>query len=187
MPPTTAHTLTRLKGYVTLRTVPGGAFMPDASAIVANLQQLRIIGAAQRLYIVQERDANNARWEFSQTPGDPGLAMIPAETYPGRAQFSINLQRVDLYTKNMFEAFGFATVNIADQFKPIVMVVEQPVPEDTAGAPLVVNGEVFKRRTYVIPGCWFNNMQIQYDITESDLKFVQETEMIVQNVISQSP
>jgi len=183
----TAHTLTRLKGYVTLRTVPGGAFMPDASSIVANLQSLRIIGAAQRLYINMERDTNSARWEFSQTPSDPGLAMIPAETYPGRSQFSLTLQRVDLYTKNMLEAFGFNTVNIADQFKPIVMVVEQPVPEDSDGSPLVVNGDVFKRRTYVIPGCWFNKMQIEYDITESDLKHVQETEMIVQNVISQSP
>ena len=180
-----SHTLTRLKGFVTLRTVPGGAFLPDTAAIVANINNLKIIGAAQRLYINQERDANNARWEFSSNPGDPGLAMTPAETYPGRSSFSVTLQRVDLYTTNMMEAFGFASVTITDQFKPIVLVVEQPVPEDPDGDPLVANGQEFKRRTYIIPGCWFNGMPVQWDIGESDLKHLVEVEMIVQNVKSE--
>lgn len=176
-----SHTRTRLKGFVTLRTVPGGAFMPDAASIVQNLNSLSIVGAAQRLYINQERDSNNQRWEFQP---DPTATMTPAETYPGKSKFSLTLHRTELYDSNLPEAFGVDSAIITEQFKPLVLVVEQPVPEDPDGNPLVVDGTAFKRRTYIIPGCWFNNLPIQYEINESDLKFVAEVEMICQNVIS---
>jgi len=173
------HTRTRLKGFVTLRTVPGGVFQPNA----ANLPALTIVGAAQYLMIDQERDTNNLRREF-----DPNLLGKPAETYPGLARFNIELKRVDLYDTTLYEAFGIAGNNIVDQFKPIVIVAEQPVPVDAQGNPLTVNdgtggSKAMKARTYIIPGCWFNRLPVEFNIDDADQKFVAEVALIAQDVV----
>jgi len=173
------HTRTRLKGFVTLRTFPGGAFIEDPSTIAANLTNAVTVGSARSLTINQERDTNNMRREF----GAP-FTGEPAETYPGLPKYSATLERVDLYDKNLLEAFGIDDVNIVAQFKPLILVVEQPVPTDINGNPLTVNGIAMKPRTYILPGAWFNSMPIEYDIDDADQKFVAEVEMIVRTVLS---
>jgi hypothetical protein len=172
-------TRTRLKGYITLRTQAGGINLADVAVPLPPLNQLIIIGAAQQLTINQPRDTNNFRREF-----DPQQEGKPAETYPGLPHYTVTLHRVDLYDKNMIESFGFKGVNIVKQFKPIILVVEQPVPVDDAGNPLSVNGDEFKQRSYIIPGCWFNDMPIGWDIADADQKYVVEVEMVVRDIIS---
>jgi len=174
-----AHTRTRLKGNVTLRTFPGGAFIEDQATIVQNLANAVIVGSCRGLTINQERETNNFRREF----GAP-FTGEPAETYPGLPKYSATLERVDLYDKNLLEAFGIDDVNIVAQYKPLILVVEQPVPEDLQGNPLTVNGSPMKRRTYILPGAWFGSMPIEFDIDDSDQKFVPEVEMIVRTVYS---
>lgn len=193
MPPV-AHTRTRLRGYVTLRTYPGGKFMPEPSGAdlitLRNEGGLLLIGAASQLDIVQARDSNQARWEFKVDPGD---AMIPAETYPGKvAPVELTLQRTDLYDTNLIEAFGIKTgYMLAKQYKPLILFVEQPAPENDDGTPITVKTESgkeipFKSRTLIIDGCWFNNLPMQYQIDETDLKYVAEVTMIGRKVFEQT-
>lgn len=177
-----AHTRTRLKGQITLRTIPGGVFLANSADIAGNLAATQLIGSASELDITQERETNNYRREFSPETIESGG--VPAETYPGLPHFSCTLRRVDLYEANMLEAFGFNDVNIAAQFKPLIIVVEQPVPESAPGVPLTIPGGRMKRRTYVLDGCWFNNMPIEFNINDADQKQLVEVEMIVRNVFA---
>jgi hypothetical protein len=146
----------------------------------AALDNLVVIGAAQQLVINQERETNNLRREFN-----PAYSGRPSETYPGLPTYTVTLQRVDLYDANLLEAFGINGVNIVDQFKPIVIVAEQPVPvEDDGITPLKIAGNEFKQRSYIIPGCWLGSLPIEYNIDDADQKFVVEVEMIARDVIS---
>jgi len=174
------HTRTLLKGNISLRTVAGGAFMADAATIAANLSTLPIVGAAQKFAIEQDRESNNFRREF-----DPTLQGTPAETYPGLPKFHITLERVNLYDINILEVFGFTGVNIVDQYVPIVVVASQVVPVDANGNALTVAGKPMKARSYIIPGCWFDELPMEFDITDDDQKMVQSIGMICQTVYSQ--
>lgn len=184
-----AFTRNRLKNTVTLRTLPGGAFTPDAASTLAELQRvgpqgLLLVGACQRLYIIEERDGNQHRWEFNS---DAVRAMSPAETYPGKVRFTAELHRTDLYDANLMEAFGFPSANLAEQLKAILLVIESPVPLGEDGQPLVIEDATgkhqFKPRTYIIPGCWFDGIQIHYDSTDTDLKHVVEARMTTMGLI----
>lgn len=174
-----ALTRTRLKGGVTLRTQRGGTGLADIESPLA-LNDLIIVGAASQLVIHQDRETNNFRREFN-----PEYEGRPSETYPGLPIYKVTLHRVDLYDSNLLEAFGFTGVNIVTQYKPITIVADQPVPVDDAGNPLVAPGGVaFKTRSYIIPGCWINGLQIEYNIDDADQKQVVEIEMVVRDVIS---
>jgi hypothetical protein len=81
----------------------------------------------------------------------------------------------------MLEAFGFNDVNIASQYAPFVVVIAQPVPTKPDGTPLPVPARM-KRRTYVLDGCWFNNMPLDFNIMDADQKFVQEAEITFRNI-----
>lgn len=173
------HTRTRLKGFVTLKAQRGGVELADIAVGDLNLDDLVVIGAAQQLVISQERDTNNFRREFN-----PAYDGKPSETYPGLPTYTITLQRVDLYDANLLEAFGIDGANIVDQYKPLVVVAEQPVPVDDNGNPLQIAGSEFKQRSYIIPGCWFNGLPLEYNIDDADQKYVVEVEMIARDVIS---
>jgi hypothetical protein len=175
------HTRTRLKGYVTLRAQRGGAELADVAVdAIPTIDDLVVIGAAQQLIINQDRETNNYRREFN-----PELSGKPSETYPGLPVYKVTLRRVDLYDANLLEAFGIEGTNIVDQFKPITIVAEQPVPtKDDGVTPLDVAGSQFKQRSYIIPGCWLNSFPTEYDIDADDQKYVVEVDMIVRDVIS---
>lgn len=157
--------------------------MAKGADIAANLASLPILGSIQHLDIDQERRTNNVRREFN-----PGLLGKPAESYPGLPNYSITLHRVDLYDENLLEAFGFGGANLVDQFRSIVIVAEQVSPRvvtngiEDPNTPLTVDGKPMKDRTYIITGCWLNNLDYEYDIVEEDQKFVQEVELIASDV-----
>ena len=173
------HTRTRLKGFVTLATYPGGLYTEDPQTIINNLGAFVTIGSAQSLTIKQDRETNNYRREFkgSEHP-------IPAETYPGLPVYGATMERVDLYDTNLLEAFGVDDVNIVAQYKPLVIQVIQPVPEDKDGNPLTINGKPLKGRTYILPGCWFASMPIEFNIEDADQKFVPSVDLMVKTVYS---
>jgi len=173
------HTRTLLKGNIELRSVSGGMFMADTATIAANWTILPILGAAQKLEIEQTRSTNNFRREFN-----PALQGQPAETYPGLPEYRITLERVNLYDMNFLEAFGFVGVNIVEQYIPIVVAATQVVPVDAAGSPLEIKGtgSTMKARTYIIPGCWFDELPMDFDITADDQKMIQTVRMICQTI-----
>ena len=175
-----ALTRTRLKGFITLRTVPGGVFLANPNEIANYLKATKIVGSCQQLNIAQARESNNSRREFGPESTENGG--IPAETYPGLPNFSGTIHRVDMYEANLLEAFGFNDVNLASQYAPMIILVEQPVPQKPDGTPLTIPGGQMKRRTYVLDGVWFNNMPIEFNITDADQKFVQEVEFIFRNL-----
>ena len=180
-----ALTRTRLKGFITLQAFPGGAFVADPNTIADYLKGFKIVGSCQQLSIVQTRETNSFRREFSDENTESGG--IPAETYPGLPSFSATLHRVDLYEANMLETFGFNDVNIASQYAPMIIMIEQPVPTTnglSTGTPLSIPGGRMKRRSYYLDGCWFNNMPIEFNITDADQKFVQEAEITFRNIQS---
>ena len=175
-------TRTRLKGFMTLRTVRGGVELADKDSPL-NLNGLMIVGASRKLTIDQKRGDNNFRREFGNTAD----AAKPAETYPGLVSYTIHIDRVDLYDANLQEAFGFVGSNIVQQLRPIVIVAEQPVPMAADGiTPLSIQGRPFLIRSLIIPGCWFDNLQIEYDIDDQDQKFVLGVDMIARDVISEN-
>jgi len=185
-PVSVPHTRTRLKGYVTIKTHRGGKMIQSASDL-ENLD-LVTVGGAQQLTIREERETNDLRRAFGAPFTD-----ILAETYPGLPRFTVTLHRVDLYDANLMEAFKVrdTSVNIVQQYKPLVLSITQPVPEDDAGNPIqYVNEEkatvAAKRRTIIIPGCWFNGFSIEWNLAEADQKFIQEVEMIASDVFQQS-
>lgn len=175
-----ALTRTRLKGFITLRSIPGGTFVANPADISGSLDGTKIIGAVQQLDIVQERETNSFRREFGPESTEDGG--IPAETYPGLPHFSATLHRTDLYEANMLEAFGFDSVNLAAQFAPLLIYVSQPVPVGADGNALKIPGGTMKRRTYVLDGVWFNNMPLQFNITDADQKQVVECEITFRNI-----
>lgn len=185
-----AHTRVRLKGKITLRTMvdpatgQGGNFLANPEQIAENFSQARIVGSCQQLDIEQSRTTNGLRREFGTLTG------IPAETYPGLPEFKATIYRVDLYDANLLEAFGFSDVNIVAQFKPFVIVINQPVPLDgvngLVGSPLTIPGGVMKRRTYILDGCWFATMPIEFNIMDADQKFVQTAEITFRDITSRS-
>jgi hypothetical protein len=162
--------------------------MAKGADIAANLASLPILGSIQHIEFNQERRTNNLRREFN-----PGLLGKPAETYPGLPEYRVNLHRVDLYDENLLEAFGFGGANLVDQFRSIVIVAEQVSPRVVTNGvetdtPLSVDGKPMKDRTYIITGCWLDDLNYEYDIVEDDQKFVQEVSMIAQDVfITSSP
>jgi len=180
------HTRTRLKGYVSIQAHRGGKMIQSA----ADLESLDFvtIGGAAQLTINEERQTNDLRREF----GAPFTGIL-AETYPGLPRFSVILHRVDLYDSNLMEAFKIAptSINIVQQYKPLVLNIIQPVPEDDNGNPILyVNEEkatvAAKRRTLIIPGCWFNEFRIEWNLQEADQKFIQEAEMICSDIYNKS-
>lgn len=179
-----AHTRVRLKGFITLRTMPGGTFLADPEKIAENFGQAKIVGACQQIDIDQSRATNSFRREFGTKTG------IPAETYPGLPEYKGTLHRVDMYDANVLESFGFDDVNIVSQFKPLVIIIQQPVPLDGAaglvGSPLTVPGGVMKRRTYIMDGVWFATMPLEFNIMEPDQKFVQAVDFIFRDLTAKS-
>lgn len=171
------QTRVRLKGWLTLNTVPGGLFGADAATIANNLSELVVVGSAQHMLIEQTRETNDVRREFN--PDNLGR---PVETYPGLPNYSVTLKRVDLYDINLMEAFGFNGVDIVEQYAPIALVAEQVVPVDAAGNPLSVGGSVMKARTYIIAGGWLENYPIEFNITDADQSFEQEVKLTVQSI-----
>ena len=175
------HTRTRLKGYCTLKVSPGGVQLAEYHVDVTQdpaFRNLITIGAAQQLTIEQTRESHYRR-EF-----DNNLNGKPAETYPGLSSYKITLDRVDLYDASLIEAFGVNGVNIADQYKPLVLMVEQPAPVDDNGAPLAIDGRELKIRSYMIPGCWFNGLPLEFNIDDEDQKYVAHVEMVARDVIA---
>ena len=185
-----AHTRVRLKGFITLRTMvdpvtgEGGTFLADPEKIAENFKNARIVGSCQQIDVEQTRTTNGLRREFGTLTG------IPKETYPGLPEFKATLHRVDLYDANLLEAFGFDDVNIVGQFKPFVIIINQPVPLDGAkglvGEPLTIPGGVMKRRTYIMDGCWFGSMPLEFNIMEADQKFVQTVDITFRDITARS-
>jgi len=176
-----AHTRTRLKGYLTLKASPVGVELAEYHVDVTQdpaFQKMVVIGAASVMTIDQKREGHFRR-EF-----DPDLNGKPAETYPGLSSYTVTLDRVDLYDANMLEAFHINGVNVAEQYKALVLVAEQPVPIKDDGTPLSIDGNEFKTRTLIMPGCWINGFTIEWNIDDEDQKYVTHVEMVVRDVIA---
>ncbi len=184
------QTRVRLKGYITLRTVAGGVFLDptgDISAQIAAIPpgDIVTVGAAQYLMVDQTREENTFYRAFITNPLQPERAAKPVETYPGLISFSLTLRRVDLYDANIFEAFRVFGRNIVDQFKPLLLFVDQFTPDiklenSPTGTPVRQLGET---QTVIIPGCWFNSFPISFDIQDSNQAWIPEVEMVAQDVI----
>ena len=184
-------TRTRLKGIVTLRVIKdaeaGIADRDNTTAVPRDPNSYEIIGAASKITITETRE-NNQRYELK---GDY-TAFEPAETYPGKVSYEVTLDRTDLYEANLLEAFKIAGVNnsgsksnILNQLKALTLFVEQPGPMDGNGDELVFNGAKLTGRTLIIPGCWLNGFSTEYDITDSDQKYVQSVTMIARTVLAE--
>jgi hypothetical protein len=181
------HTRTRLKGYVTLKATKGGLQLAEYHVDLAQdpaMKDLVTIGAAQQMTIEQSREGNFRR-EFSD--GTNKLDGKPAETYPGLSSFKVNLQRVELYDTNFSEAFKIRgdnpSVNVADQYKPLLLQISQPIPINDDGSDLSVDNQVFRQRTYIVPGCWFNGLTIEWNIDDDNQKYIQSVDMVARDVI----
>jgi hypothetical protein len=161
-------------------------FMADATTIARNLSNLPILGACSVFTIGQERTSNNLRREFGPNPA-VNLGK-PAETYPGLPEYSVTLHRVDLYDTNLMEAFGYDSLNIVAQTKPLVIVAEQAAPTNADGSFISLPGigggvaRTLAPRTYIVTGCWLNGFPTEFDITADDQKSMVEVEMIAADV-----
>jgi hypothetical protein len=192
------ETRVRLKAYTQIETVPGGYFLdPSAPVSLAALQAIpgRItIGAAQYLEINQIREENQFFRQFIVDPTRPERAAAPAETYPGLIKYELTLRRVELYDANLIEAFRVIDAgsgmgkNIIDQFRPLILYVTQYAPNLTIGNSPVgtpVGGpKTLGPVQYILPGCWFNALPMQFDVTDTNQAFIAETGMVAQDVIA---
>jgi hypothetical protein len=182
-----AQTRTRLKSYVTLKVIPGGFFWDptgdDPKVLIDQASKLITVGAAQSLTINQTRETNDVRREFANNRWGVGDSVKPVESYPGIISYTVELARVDLYDKNLFQAFGIDGYNIVDQYKPLILFVEQPVPDMKIGNP----AQALNPITRIVTGCWVDKFPIEYDVTATDQKYVVELEMIAQDVITFKP
>jgi hypothetical protein len=186
------ETRVRLKGFVSLRTVAGGRFIDPTRDVGAQLQEIPpadfiTVGAAQQLMINQIREENSLYRQFITDPLQPEKAAKPVETYPGLIRYTLDLKRVDLYDANLFEAFKVLGQNIVEQYRPLILYVDQYTPDITisqspTGSPSRTLGEA---KLTIIPGCWFNSFPIGFDITDTNQAFIAEVEMIAQDVITQ--
>ena len=182
-----AQTRTRLQSYVTLKVIPGGFFWDptgdDPQKLIAEASHLITVGAAQGLTINQEREGNDFRREFSNNRWLVGDSVKPVETYPGLIKYSVDLERVDLYDKNLFQAFELDNdeYNIVGQYKALVLFVEQPVPNITIGTTTL------SPITRIVTGCWIDKYPIKYSVTETNQKYVVELNMVAQDVITYKP
>ena len=188
------QTRVRLKSYVRLRTTAGGLFIDptgDIGAQLAAIPQggLITIGAAQDFKLNQLREENQFYRQFIVDPAHPEASSQPAETYPGLIKYTLELKRVDLHDANLFEAFKILnsagrTVNIVSQFKPLIIFIDNFVPEITlANSPTGNPGKTLEPSTQILTGCWFNSFPVGYDVTDSNQAYIAETEMIVANVL----
>lgn len=176
-----------------MKVIPGGFFWDpttqSAQDLIAQASKLITVGAAQSLTINQVRETNDLRREFSNNNWSVGDAVKPVETYPGLISYTVELERVDLYDKNLFQAFEMDNdvYNIVGQYKPLVLFVEQPVPNISVASKPGGPATPLTPITRIVTGCWIDKFPIEYDVTDADQKYVVSIEMTAQDVITYKP
>jgi hypothetical protein len=190
------ETRVRLKAYTALSTVAGGYFLDPSGDIGQQLGQIPPsnivrVGGAQFLEINQIREENQFYRQFIVDPARPEQAAKPAETYPGLIRYEVTLRRVELYDANMMEAFRVLGKNIVDQFRPLILFVDQFAPNlvignSPTGSPQPQGGpKTLGSIRYIVPGCWLNSYPMQFDVTDTNQAFIPEVNMVALDVIAQ--
>lgn len=172
--PVIPDTKLRLKAYITLRTIKGGAPIVDPTNVLGSIQALNkpfeTIGAVQKFTYENPRDAKYYR----ELRTDSSAQIV--ETYPGLAEYKLTLSKVLLLNENILEAFGFEnqSVDVTNQSAPIILQLILP------GAAGSANGS----RTLTFHGVWLMNNPLNFDVVDdSDLKIVQEVSAIAAGVV----
>lgn len=172
--PIIPDTKLRLKSYITLKTIKGGAAVVDPSDVLGSLASLNkpfeTIGAVQKFSYENTRDAKYYR----ELRTDSSAQIV--ETYPGLPEYSLTLERVLLIKENVMEAFGFdnQSFDVLNQSTPIILQLVLPGTGGTA------NGS----KTLTFHGVWLKSNPFEFDVTDpSDLKIVQSISAIAAGVV----
>jgi hypothetical protein len=118
------------------------------------------------------------------------------EVYPSLGEFSVDVERIAFYNSGLLDAFKAvengdvfmkappadtttvtdseklnAGFNIYNQITPLHLVLELPAPN---GSPVAAGSFSTERPTKVLVyDCWFDKAEVNFDITNNDLKIVQ--------------
>lgn len=179
--PIIPHTSMRLKPYITIMASQGGVFLDKRDVVDFNTKlqntKLVVIGAVEKLTITQDRPVNNYRELNVQFSGKP------MEVYPGLPTYKLTMHRVVLNESDLQEAFGFHGGNLIEQFAPVIIRLDLAVPIKPDGSKL---SDKFPARTFYFPGCWFDKNPLEFDVTSTDLKIIQEVTAQAVDVIEQA-
>lgn len=172
--PVIPNTKLRLKSYITLKTIKGGASIVDPNNVLASLQALNkpfeTIGTVQKFSYENTRDAKYYR----ELRTDSSAQIV--ETYPGLPEYNLTLEKVLLISENVLEAFGFEnqSFDIINQSSPIILQLILP------GA----GGSATGSKTLTFHGVWLKTNPFEFDVTEpSDLKIIQTISAIAAGVV----
>ena len=173
--PIIPNTKLRLKAYITLQTIRGGAPIVDPTNIPATIAAMRnnftTIGAVESFSYKNSRDAKYYR-ELKTSSS----AQI-VETFPGLPEYELTLTRTLLITENVMEAFGFTnqSMDIINQSVPIMLQLLLPG----------INGGTSSEgaQTITFHGVWLKDNPFAFDVKDKDdLRIVQEINAIAAGV-----
>ena len=183
-------TRVKLKPYITLKTLSGGAFFEDPAAFAAAItsgtlnNKMITVGAVEKCVVNQDRTTNSVYRELNAEENS-GTFGNPVESYPGLVNYSLELTRVVLHDKNLLEAFGFIGANLIEQKVPMLIQIIHPVPVDpNTGQAIVVAGKQLVSTVNTYYGCWFDKNSQEYGAEPGDLKVIQSCTMIATGMVS---
>jgi len=189
------YTRVRLKGYASLKTVAGGIFLDpsgDISAQIAAIkpEDLLTVGAVQRVFIDQIREENQFYRQFVMNASAPEQAAKPVETYPGLISFKGEMERVEMHDANLFEAFRMLGRNIVQQYKALILFIDQFTPPVTiqnspTGDPNKSSAprRLGETQRIIVPGVWLNRLPMEFSVTDSNQAYIPSVEFVIQDVI----
>lgn len=146
-----------------------GMSLSATSGGVQALGGSRIVGAVNGWNPGQSLGVSEV-FGFGQSPGNPGqLYGVPYEKVPGNVGgMTISVNRYDLYTDLMEEAFGTATLDmLSKQINAFVAAENWQVPDANGGVQ-----ETYKKE---YQGVWFSNIGRSYSATGDRLSNVSGT------------
>lgn len=126
---------------------------PDTRAASSHVISIRFrgvtIGFIQRWSPRQQR-RTTPLYELNSDTSGRRVDIVPGNV----EQLQIDIQRYDLFTKKMHEAFGFAATasNLADHTEPFEVQEVRKLPSGVTEATIYT-------------GCWFSNIGREYTAT----------------------